>query len=115
MYAGLMTAQCAKTCGHCPKEYVCEDSKAADCKGVAYMCENKVYRTLMTDQCPKTCGRCEEARRLKQAETTTKKPVTRCADNHFMCGIFKLAGFCRNFYYTMAQRKYFCGHTCNMC
>ena len=102
-----MTTNCARTCD------VCNTTTGSNCSDIATncapnvgLCTNTIYRELMLSQCCATCN----------ATTATSSSLTStCADTNSNCANWVRNGFCNSSFYSPAQRRQYCGRSCNLC
>uniref|UniRef100_A0A914Q180 ShKT domain-containing protein n=1 Tax=Panagrolaimus davidi TaxID=227884 RepID=A0A914Q180_9BILA len=119
VFQNFMTLRCAKTCNRCttisttttlantvtmapPSTSLCSDN-AGNCAANARLCNIPSYYNFMTQKCPQTCNRCPGTIN------------TSCVDNNPNCAAWIRNGFCRNNFYTVTQKRQYCGRSCNLC
>ncbi|CAD5232433.1 unnamed protein product [Bursaphelenchus xylophilus] len=76
----------------------CADT-ATNCAQLSNLCNDRTYTLMLEEHCKKTCGRC----------------VGGCQDASTRCAAWNRNGFCRNQYYTNADKRQYCANTCGLC
>ncbi|GMT17629.1 hypothetical protein PFISCL1PPCAC_8926 [Pristionchus fissidentatus] len=106
-FSYTMAKRCALTCDRCEdvrmEEELITSKNCTDifdnCDEHKHMCNAERYKYLLEEKCAKTCGYCKPA----------------CRDRHPNCRQFKRDGFCVDGLYTVEERQYLCGDSCQMC
>ncbi|CAI4232300.1 unnamed protein product [Auanema sp. JU1783] len=108
LWREVIAADCPNVCGFCLLGG-CIDA-APDCALNPTICYTRGLESFSSTNCKRTCGLCDST-------STTAASVTSstCADTNRNCAGWVRNGFCTNTFYTAAQRRQFCGRSCNLC
>ncbi|KAK6766742.1 hypothetical protein RB195_026177 [Necator americanus] len=118
----ILAEDCPAVCGLC-LEGGCVD-KAIECKNDPAICRQIDMQVFVKENCQRTCGYCPESTTVAAggstagsivASTAAPSNPSTCVDSSTSCASWKTNGFCGNTFYTMDQRKSYCGKTCNLC
>ncbi|VDL69525.1 unnamed protein product [Nippostrongylus brasiliensis] len=112
----ILASDCPNVCGFC-KEGGCVDA-VIECANDISVCRNVDMQEFVKVNCQKTCGYCSSTTAGAVATTAAGSSGTICSsatDSSTNCASWKTNGFCTNTFYTLAQRKSYCGKTCNLC
>ncbi|KHJ98513.1 shTK domain protein [Oesophagostomum dentatum] len=124
----ILAEDCPAVCGLC-LEGGCVDT-VIECKNDPAICRQVDMQTFVKANCQRTCGYCPSS---TTAATTPAAAITKAAtvattasgsgtktcpnavDSNASCASWANNGFCKNEFYTLAQRKQYCAKTCNLC
>ncbi|VDL73190.1 unnamed protein product [Nippostrongylus brasiliensis] len=112
----ILASDCPNMCGLC-NTGGCIDN-VIQCANDISICRNVDMQSFVKVNCQKTCGYCSSSTTASAAVTSALSSSVTCTsatDSSTNCAQWKKNGFCTNTFYTLAQRKSYCGKTCNLC
>uniref|UniRef100_A0A0K0DDB5 ShKT domain-containing protein n=1 Tax=Angiostrongylus cantonensis TaxID=6313 RepID=A0A0K0DDB5_ANGCA len=102
-------------------------------------CNDPTWRTILTEDCPAVCGFCDQRNsNCTDIAVSCKRDLSICRNvdlqdfvkvrpsyqpylNRSQIGVDKICsswvrnGFCTNEFYTVEQKRRYCGKSCNLC
>ncbi|EGT53129.1 hypothetical protein CAEBREN_25733 [Caenorhabditis brenneri] len=106
----IIAVDCPSACGFC-NEGGCVDA-VVDCANDRSICGTVGMQDFVNTYCQKTCQRCASSTTASSGTGTCSSYV---ADSSTNCRSWAANGFCTNTFYTVAQRRAYCGTSCRIC
>lgn len=103
----VIVQDCPNMCGFC-LDRGCFDAGPSGASCNSTLCTTPGLESFVKTQCRRTCGFCD-------LPVPTPNPSPTCADNNNNCAFWVRTGFCQSTFYTIAQKKAYCGKSCRLC
>ncbi|KAE9419093.1 hypothetical protein Angca_002264 [Angiostrongylus cantonensis] len=106
----ILTEDCPAVCGFCDQRNSNCTDIAVSCKRDLSICRNVDLQDFVKVNCRATCGFCGNS----TTPATTPSSGGTCG-NSPSCSSWVRNGFCTNEFYTVEQKRRYCGKSCNLC